>query len=87
MEFLSQNLLTILILLPVFGAVGIVLHQMFWKQEGQLKWLTLGITIVNFLISIPLIYGTNASGFSFEVNKPWIAAIHAYLVERARRAP
>jgi len=76
MDFFNTNLLTILILLPVFGAVGIVLHQMFWKQEGHLKWLTLGITLVNFLISIPLIFGTKSSGFSFEVNKPWIAAIN-----------
>ena len=77
MDFFNTNLLTILILLPVLGAVAVVLHQMFWKQEGQLKWLTLGITIVNFLISIPLIYGTKASGFSFEVNRPWIAAINS----------
>lgn len=76
MEFLSQNLLTILILLPVFGAVGIVLHQMFWKQEEHLKWLTFGVTLVNFLISLLLIGGTKAAGFSFEVNKPWIEAIN-----------
>jgi NADH:ubiquinone oxidoreductase subunit 4 (subunit M) len=68
MDFISENLLTILILLPVFGAIGIVLHQMFWKQEDHLKWLTLGITLVNFLISIPLIFGTKTTGFSFEVN-------------------
>ncbi len=77
MNFFLDNLLTILILLPVFGAVGIVLHQMFWKQEGHLKWLTLGITVVNFLISIPLIFGTKTNGFSFEVNKPWITAINS----------
>lgn len=76
MDFISENLLTILILLPVFGAIGIVLHQMFWKQEDHLKWLTLGITLVNFLISIPLIFGTKTTGFSFEVNKVWIAAIN-----------
>ena len=76
MDFFNTNLLTILILLPVFGAVGIVLHQMFWKQEDHLKWLTLGITIVNFLVSLPLIAGTKTTGFSFEVNKVWIAAIN-----------
>lgn len=76
MDFFYNNLLTILILLPVFGAVAVVLHQMFWKQEGHLKWLTFGLTLVNFLISLPLIWGTKATGFSFEVNKPWIAAIN-----------
>ena len=76
MDFFNTNLLTILILLPVFGAVGIVLHQMFWKNDGHLKWLTFGLTLVNFLISLPLIWGTKATGFSFEVSTPWIAAIN-----------
>lgn len=76
MDFFNTNLLTILILLPVFGAVAVVLHQMFWKNEGHLKWLTFGLTLVNFLISLPLISGTASTGFSFVVNKPWIAAIN-----------
>jgi NADH-quinone oxidoreductase subunit M len=42
MDFISENLLTILILFPVFGAVATLAHQMFWKQESQLKWVTLG---------------------------------------------
>ena len=33
MNFITENLLTILILLPVFGAIGLVAHQMFWKNE------------------------------------------------------
>lgn len=78
MNFISENLLTILILLPVFGAVGVVLHQMFWKQESHLKWLTFGLTMVNFLISLLLISGTKTvgTGFSFEKNVPWISAIN-----------
>ena len=78
MDFINENLLTILILLPVFGAVGVILHQMFWKQESQLKWLTFGLTLVNFLISLLLISGTKTAGtgFSFEKNVPWISAIN-----------
>lgn len=76
MDFINENLLTILILLPVFGAIGLVLHQMFWKQESHLKWLTFGFTVVNFLISLLLIGGTKTSGFSFEKNIPWIEAIN-----------
>lgn len=74
----NSYLLTILILIPVIGTVGVVLHHMFWKQESHLKWVTLGITIVNFLVSLPLIAGTNTSGngFSFEQNVPWIKAIN-----------
>ena len=78
MDFINENLLTILILLPVFGAVGVILHQMFWKQESQLKWLTFGLTLVNFLISLLLISGTKTTGtgFSSEKNVPWISAIN-----------
>jgi len=78
MNFINENLLTILILLPVFGAVAVIAHQMFWNQESQLKWVTLAITVVNFLISLVLL-GTaapSASGFYFEKNVPWISAIN-----------
>ncbi|MGD9628648.1 MAG: NuoM family protein [Pyrinomonadaceae bacterium] len=78
MDFINENLLSILILLPLFGTVGIILHQMFWDREEHLKWLTFGITLVNFVISLLLIGGTSASGsgFSFEKNIPWIEAIN-----------
>jgi NADH-quinone oxidoreductase subunit M len=77
MNWISQNILTILILLPVIGAIGIIAHQAFWKQEGQLKAVTLGVTLVNFVLSLILL-GTSsvsAAGYSFEVNVPWIKAI------------
>ncbi|HMS09495.1 MAG TPA: NADH-quinone oxidoreductase subunit M [Pyrinomonadaceae bacterium] len=78
MDFVSENLLTLLILLPVFGAVGLVAHQMFWKQEEHLKWVTLAITVVIFLLSLLLLGegGTKAGGFSFVKNVPWIEAIN-----------
>ena len=55
MDFITENLLTILILLPVFGAFAVLGHAMFWKQEGSLKWITLGFTVINFLVSLFLI--------------------------------
>lgn len=79
MDFITENLLTILILLPVIGALGVLGHQMFWKQEGQLKWVTLAVTLVNFLVSLVLIFdkgAASASGFFFEKNVPWIRAIN-----------
>lgn len=79
MDFINQNLLTILILLPVIGAVLTLAHQAFWKSEGQLKWVTLGFTILNFLISLALFSKSalvGGSGFSFEQNVPWIRAIN-----------
>ena len=80
MDFLSENLLTILILVPVVGAALVLAHQAFWKQESQLKWLTLGITLFNFLISIFLLADQGAAGpggFFFEQNVSWIKAINA----------
>ena len=79
MDFITENLLTILILLPVVGALLTLGHAMFWKQEGGLKWLTLGFTVLNFLLSLVLILdkgAANASGFFFEQNVPWIRAIN-----------
>lgn len=78
MDFISENLLTILILLPVLGALALVGHQMFWKQEGQLKWVALFFTVANFLLSLFLLADrpATASGFSFEQNVPWISAIN-----------
>ena len=78
MDFINENLLTILILLPVVGAVLTLAHQMFFKQESQVKWVTLGFTVLNFLVSLLLFSGsaiTGPGGFSFEKNVPWIKAI------------
>ncbi|NJM52139.1 MAG: hypothetical protein HC846_01350 [Blastocatellia bacterium] len=78
MNFITENLLTILILLPTFGAIAVLGHAMFWQRESEIKWLTLGITIVNFLISL-LLFGSSqvsANGFYFEKNVPWIQAIN-----------
>lgn len=79
MDFINSNLLTILILIPLVGAVLTLGHQMFWKQESQLKWLTLGFTLLNFVVSL-LLFSSSAtagpSGFFFEQNVPWIKAIN-----------
>ncbi|MEJ7623352.1 MAG: NADH-quinone oxidoreductase subunit M [Pyrinomonadaceae bacterium] len=80
MDFLRENLLTILIVLPLVGALLTLGHQMFWKQESQLKWVTLGFTLVNFVVSLMLVLdkgGASANGFLFEQNIPWIRAINA----------
>lgn len=79
MDFIAENLLTILILLPIVGAVLMLAHQMFWKQESQLKWLALGFTVLNFIVSLLLFSksaAASASGFYFEQNVPWIKAIN-----------
>jgi len=79
MDFISENLITILILLPVFGALAVLGHQMFWKREEQLKWVTLFVTALNFLISLGLVLykgAASGNGFFFEKNTPWIQSIN-----------
>ncbi|HVE59064.1 MAG TPA: NADH-quinone oxidoreductase subunit M [Pyrinomonadaceae bacterium] len=79
MDFITENLLTILILLPVFGALFTLGHALFWKKESDLKWLTLLFTIANFLVSLFLLFeksAVSANGFLFEKNIPWIKAIN-----------
>lgn len=79
MDFITENLLTILIFLPAFGAMAVLGHQMFWKQESHLKWVTLGFTLVTFLVSLLLLANSakvSVNGFYFEKNIPWIKAIN-----------
>lgn len=79
MDFIAENLLTILILLPTVGAVLLLAYQAATKQESQLKWVTLGVTLLNFVVSLMLLAdkgAVSASGFSFEQNVPWIRAIN-----------
>ncbi len=79
MDFLNENLLTILILLPTIGAVFLLAYHAVVKDEAQLKWVTLGITMINFVMSLALLSGSatvGASGFSFEKNVTWISAIN-----------
>jgi NADH-quinone oxidoreductase subunit M len=79
MDLITENLLTLLILLPVFGAIGLVAHQMVWKNESRLKWVTFAVTLLIFLLSLLLLAGNgsaSSSGFYFERNYPWIEAIN-----------
>lgn len=79
MDFITENLLTILILLPAFGAIAVVGHSLFWKEESHLKWVTLFFTAISFLISLALLSDgvkPSPNGFYFEKNVPWIKAIN-----------
>lgn len=76
MDFLNGNLITILILLPVIGAVAALF---FYRQESQLKLVTLGVTVLNFLVSLAMFSRSatpGPNGYLFEQNVPWIPAIN-----------
>jgi NADH-quinone oxidoreductase subunit M len=77
MDLIKDNLLTILIFVPALGAIGLVFHDLFWKKTEHLKWVTLVVTLINFVISLLLLGSSkqSANGFMFEINVPWIKAI------------
>lgn len=79
MDFITENLLTILILVPVLGALATLGYQVFLKQESLLKWVALVTSLVNFVLSLVLVFDKGAvspSGFFFEENVAWIRAIN-----------
>src|SRR6266536_507109 len=77
---MRQHLLTILVLLPLLGAL-VTLGYSFMpgKQEGNYKWIALASTTLTFVISLLLIQGpgADAAQFRFEENVSWIGAIGA----------
>src|SRR5688500_7555834 len=73
-------LLTILILLPVAGALGLVLYSYVSKRgEEHFRWIALIRTVVTFAVSLLLLRGLGPSGaeFRFEENVSWIGSIGA----------
>ena len=73
-------LLTILILLPVVGALGLVLYRYVSKgREEHYRWVALVVTVATFAASLLLLRGVGASGaeFRFEENVSWIGSISA----------
>ncbi len=73
-------LLTILILLPVVGAVALVLYSFLSNRRAEhYRWIALITTIATFAVSLLLLRGVGASGaeFRFEENISWIGSIGA----------
>ena len=74
-----QYLLTILILLPVAGALGLVIYSLVSKgREDHYRWIALVTTTVTFAASLLMLYGLGTgSEFRFEQNVSWIGSIGA----------
>ena len=75
-----QHLLTILILLPVVGAVLTVGYSLMpGRRVENYRWIAFITTVVTFAISLLLIGGTGegTSAFSFVDDKLWIGSIGA----------
>jgi NADH-quinone oxidoreductase subunit M len=71
------HLLTILLLLPVAGALALVLYSFVSsRREEHYRWIALITTVVTFAVSLLLLRGIGAgTGFRFEENVTWIGAI------------
>jgi len=74
-----QHLLTIIILLPLAGALAVVGYSLLpGKRESNYKWIALITSVVEFAVSLFLIRGTGGRGFSFSDDVLWIGSIGAH---------
>jgi NADH-quinone oxidoreductase subunit M len=77
---MEQHLLTILILLPVIGAVVTVVYGLSpARREEHYRWLALAFSTITFLLSLLLIKGggTALADFRFVENVSWIGSLGA----------
>jgi NADH-quinone oxidoreductase subunit M len=74
-----QHLLTIIILLPLAGALTVVGYSLLpGKRESNYKWIALITSVAEFAVSLFLIRGTGGRGFSFTDDVLWIGSIGAH---------
>ena len=77
---MERYLLTIIILVPVIGALATVAYSMLpGRRESNYKWIALAFTVLDFALSLPLIRGVTAGSkdFSFVNDVLWIGTIGA----------
>ncbi len=77
---MQQYLLTILILIPVAGALVCLAYSLVpSRREENYKWIALVFSILTFLVSLLLVRGAGLEGsaFRFEENVSWIGSIGA----------
>lgn len=79
---MQNYLLTILVLLPLVGAVATALHGLApYARRTHYRWLALGFSIATFALSLFLISGAaggSTGQFRFEQKALWIQSIGAY---------
>ena len=76
---LQNYLLTILILLPIFGALALVAHGYLapYRNESHYRVIALAVTLVTFGASLLLLTGAGGdmTAMRFEQNNVWISSI------------
>ena len=78
---MQQYLLTIIILLPVVGALATVGYSLLpSKRESNYKWIALIVSVADFALSLLLIRGSGAGvkDFRFVEDVLWIGSIGAH---------
>jgi NADH-quinone oxidoreductase subunit M len=79
---LTQNILSVLIWLPVIGGVAVVLvgdeGDAASARAGQMRWLTLVISLLTFALSVVLYkeFDNTIAVMQFVERMPWIAAFN-----------
>jgi NADH-quinone oxidoreductase subunit M len=75
---MSQYLLSTLIWLPVLGAVAVL--ALGHADRSRARWIALAVSLVTFLVSIPLYtgYAADAGGMQFVEKHVWIAALNVH---------
>jgi NADH-quinone oxidoreductase subunit M len=80
MNFVNQNIVTIVTFLPLAGAL---LLLVFPRRARDIRYFALAVSIATFLASLhlPWHFTRGADGFQYEQNIPWIAHpnIHYHL--------
>ncbi len=71
MNFINQNIVTIVTFLPLAGAL---LLLVFPRRDRDIRYFALGISLVTLLASLhlPWHFQRGADGFQYEQNVPWI---------------
>ena len=73
-------ILTLVTFIPLAGAV---LLLFFPRRDRDIKWFSLFVSLITFVLSLhlPTYFNRHSPGFQFQINLPWIAApnIHYHL--------
>lgn len=77
MEFLSQNLLTLILFTPTVGAA--ILLAIPRERVRAIRWFSLAVSLIPFLLSLLLwfSYQPGQSGYQFVVQTLWYEAVNA----------
>ena len=78
MESLLSGHLSLVIFFPLVGIPLVVLFSYIFEDSLEhMKWLVLGVTLVEFIISLPLFISFEAgnAGMQFQTKIPWIESL------------